>query len=577
MGSAIRKLQISEKISLGFGLVGVLFLIVIWQYHVVLDSAMADYQDLLDTYAARKHHVQTIERHILSASAQGKEFIISREEAAATLTKNQILATLEETSQLAALSDEDQQAMLPVIDLVNSYSDAFDALVNAWRLMGLDHNSGLQGAFRDSVHDLESLAARFETSRLYLNLLQIRRAEKDLGLRKDIQYQQKVLLLIANFKATTQQSNLAEDVKRQLILLVDSYSDAFSEYSSRVLSNQDIKGGTGQFRDIAHEIEALINKNYVSDLEENILQLRRREKDFLLRGDPYYVDMVNHLVEKIESQVRDSAIDTPEKNKLSELLNDYNRDFSALVEQHQSIAVRTNDMEAAVKGIMGEAQKNVAVANNQMESVVRRIRQTSAASDYNLLWTTGIALAAGIWFAWLISRAISRPLRRMAGMLDHLAFEETTERMPHHQDGRDEVNAMAGSVNTIADHRQQFIQWWKKSMAEAEAGEELQRQIDQAAESQSKAGREKQQQLERNYFVTQEARMLLLKEQLGNIQQLNFESLEKLNTLLGETHRMHTSTELRALRLHAQEIKSKLSMLINAREDGDSTRSGQLH
>ena len=83
--------------------------------------------------------------------------------------------------------------------------------------MGLDHNSGLQGAFRNSVHDLESLAARFETSKIYLNLLQIRRAEKDLGLRKDSQYQQQVLLLIANFKATTQQSNLGEDFKRQLI------------------------------------------------------------------------------------------------------------------------------------------------------------------------------------------------------------------------------------------------------------------------------------------------------------------------------------------------------------------------
>ena len=114
-------------------------------------------------------------------------------------------------------------------------------------------------------------------------------------------------------------------------------------------------------------------------------------------------------------------------------------------------------------------------------------------------------------------------------------------------------------------------------MAEAEAREELERQIDQAAKSQSKTGRDKQQLLERNYFVTQEARMLLLKEQLSNIQQLNFESLAKLNTLLGETHRRHTNKELRALRLHAQEIKSKLSMIINAREDEGSNRPGQTH
>ena len=59
----------------------------------------------------------------------------------------------------------------------------------------------------------------------------------------------------------------------------------------------------------------------------------------------------------------------------------------------------------------------------------------------------------------------------------------------------------------------------------------------------------------------------VLKEQLSNIQQWNFESLVKLNTLLGEKHMMHTNNELRALRQHVQEIKSKLSMIINARED----------
>ena len=57
----------------------------------------------------------------------------------------------------------------------------------------------------------------------------------------------------------------------------------------------------------------------------------------------------------------------------------------------------------------------------------------------------------------------------------------------------------------------------------------------------------------------------VLKGQLSNIQQWNFESLEKLNTLPGEKHMMHTNNELRALRQHVQEIKSKLSMIIIAR------------
>ena len=114
-------------------------------------------------------------------------------------------------------------------------------------------------------------------------------------------------------------------------------------------------------------------------------------------------------------------------------------------------------------------------------------------------------------------------------------------------------------------------------MAETEARHALLRQIDQTGETQSKTSSINQQRLERNYLAAQETKMLLLKEQLSNIQQLNFESLEKLNTLLSETHMMHTNDELRALHQHAQEIKSKLSMIINAREDESSTRSSHVH
>ncbi len=46
------------------------------------------------------------------------------------------------------------------------------------------------------MHELEDLASNFKAGRLYLQLLQIRRGEKDLGLRRELQYQDKVEGLI---------------------------------------------------------------------------------------------------------------------------------------------------------------------------------------------------------------------------------------------------------------------------------------------------------------------------------------------------------------------------------------------
>ena len=47
------KLRIGEKIGLGFGLVGVIFLAVIWQYHDTLQRSLDDYQRLIEPNTTR--------------------------------------------------------------------------------------------------------------------------------------------------------------------------------------------------------------------------------------------------------------------------------------------------------------------------------------------------------------------------------------------------------------------------------------------------------------------------------------------------------------------------------------------
>jgi len=69
-----------------------------------------------------------------------------------------------------------------------------------------------------------------------------------------------------------------------------------------VLAQQDIRGGTGPFRQAAHRIEAILQAHYVPDRERNILQLRRREKDYLLRDDKQYVEMAQWVLNAIDSQ-----------------------------------------------------------------------------------------------------------------------------------------------------------------------------------------------------------------------------------------------------------------------------------
>ena len=80
----LRKLCIGEKIGIGFGLVGVLFLAVIWQYHSTLERSLADYQELIEIYDARKDLLFEIQAGMSEARRAEKNFLLHRNEAFAT-------------------------------------------------------------------------------------------------------------------------------------------------------------------------------------------------------------------------------------------------------------------------------------------------------------------------------------------------------------------------------------------------------------------------------------------------------------------------------------------------------------
>ena len=219
-------LRIGEKISLSFGLVGLLFLGVIWQYQITLKQSLSDYQRLLDFFEAKKSLTLHIEHFMLEARQAEKDFLIHRKESAAAKVTQNVGRIREEAVKLRKI-DADALAVGKQISMfIENYHTRFEDLAAAWRKKGLDHNSGLQGRFRDRAHELEDLADNLKVGSLYLQLLQIRRGEKDLGLRREKQYYDTVFELIKEFKEKANISELKKDLKTQLLTEIDVYRDA---------------------------------------------------------------------------------------------------------------------------------------------------------------------------------------------------------------------------------------------------------------------------------------------------------------------------------------------------------------
>lgn len=467
MGNLFNKLRIGETIGLSFGLVGLLFLGVIWIYHSTLEQSLADYRRLGQVFEAKKSHALNIGHGILAARRAEKDFLIGRESKYVEEVQTQVDQVLAEAVQLAAIDEAGQETGREIAALSKDYHDHFLAVVKAWRTKGLDHNTGLQGKFRDSVHELEAQAEHFKVASLYLQLLQIRRREKDLGLRREQHYEANVLELIQEFREKTTASSLAPEIKAELQREIDSYEHAFRDYARTVLANQDITGGKGPFRQTAHRIEAVLGAHYVPDLEADILQLRRREKDYLLRGDGKYVAWAQREIGTIRNNIGQSAISAQEKSTLIALLESYEKDFLALVAQNDHIAQLTAEMREAIARIASLAEKNVTEANRTMVEMSDAINTGSQENVRLMLWIVLAATLLGIFFAIVITGRINRPLALIGGVLGKLAHSDPIERLPH-AGGRNEVSAMAGAVNTLLEQRERLVAWSMATMREDE-------------------------------------------------------------------------------------------------------------
>lgn len=173
MNRIVGQLRIGEKIGLGFALVGILYLAAIWQYHQGQNALIRDYGQLHSSFVTRVNQAFAIQTHFHQARLAEGDFLLHRREADINRVEEQARLLLEETRRLAAAPDTAVPGKA-MGQLAATYQQGFLDITEAWIIKGLDEDSGLQGAFRRSVHELQQRSRNFNAGELYVTLLQMR-------------------------------------------------------------------------------------------------------------------------------------------------------------------------------------------------------------------------------------------------------------------------------------------------------------------------------------------------------------------------------------------------------------------
>ena len=205
----------------------------------------------------------------------------------------------------------------------------------------------------------------------------------------------------------------------------------FSNYKS--LSSTIIKqilergfkdfGVEGEMRKHAHDLEAYNNEIGLV----NILQLRRHEKDFIIRQEDPYIQKHNALIGAIKDQLSvNNAIDASVKNKIIKTLNNYVYEFNMLVTYDKTLGLKSGQgLKKEIDLISNKIENSLAMlvlfSENKGEMALMNVKIT-----YSIIGL--LFLIIGVFSALIISKKISKSITHLKEKIDEFVKSDFTIR-----------------------------------------------------------------------------------------------------------------------------------------------------
>ena len=162
-------------------------------------------------------------------------------------------------------------------EVAKEYVKTFNDAARLQETIGLNPKSGLYGNLRDSVHKAEAIFDQESNDRLLVDMLMLRRHEKDFMLRRDMKYVDKFQKRITELLNDLNDSGLSASTKANASGNMDKYRADFQALTKAEqeigLTPQD--GLMGKMRGLTHTLEADLD-SLVAKLMDNVTAAEKR-------------------------------------------------------------------------------------------------------------------------------------------------------------------------------------------------------------------------------------------------------------------------------------------------------------
>ncbi|WP_372811872.1 methyl-accepting chemotaxis protein [Pseudoalteromonas nigrifaciens] len=238
---------------------------------------------------------------------------------------------------------------------------------------------------------------------------------------------------------------------QQITLYTRLIKSFYSDFNDVVRLQKSIglhqdDGLYGQLRSAVHEVENLLNQQDEYQLLTLMLQLRRAEKDFMLRLDEKYLASFQDHVDTLQQKITSSSLSQNIKSNLKNLLSNYQSAFQTLVKAQLELGV---DLDS---GALGRMQQSVEQSD---QLVMQLVADTKLQVEASIAKAQSVAIMVFIisgiivlTLVYLTSRSIIVPVERIYQSINKIRRNNDLT-VTIEQIGNDEITIMSKDFNSL--------------------------------------------------------------------------------------------------------------------------------
>jgi len=230
--------------------------------------------------------------------------------------------------------------------------------------------------------------------------------------------------------------------------LISSYNNDFKTVVKlqKEIGLTPTDGLYGKLRSSVHEVEQLLKEQQNYQLLSSMLQLRRSEKDFMLRFDIKYLGRFNEGINTFKQQIAAAQLPSDYKTQINPLIDTYQSEFRTLVQAQTELGL---DLESGALGVMRDSvDKSDAIVSQIVKDTKLQVEQSVEQAQFLAILVFVIAGVIVLALVYFTSHSIIVPIERVYHTINDIRRNNDLSVMIE-QTGKDEITTMTIDFNSL--------------------------------------------------------------------------------------------------------------------------------